>query len=192
MKKNMIMRFASLLLVVTLLSTCAISGTFAKYTSGKSAFDTATVAKWSFKVGGADIASNSFSFNLFDTINDTGNSVAETDVALGMIAPGTAGSFALELKNESEVTAQYAIDYTVTNTSNIPIKFSVDGKTWTDDLADVTASDATKLAVGAEAQTITVQWMWAFEGSDNTDTNLGTAGTAEVTVSASVTATQVD
>ena len=33
MKKNTMMRIASVLLVAVLLSTCAISGTFAKYTS---------------------------------------------------------------------------------------------------------------------------------------------------------------
>lgn len=187
MKKNMIMRFASLLLVVTLLSTCAISGTFAKYTSEKSASDSATVAEWSFKVGGKNIAKETFAFDLF-----TGEDA--------IIAPGTAGSLDLVLKNESEVPAQYAIKYTVTNTNNIPIQFSVDGgSTWKDTLDDVTASEATKLAVGAAEKTIKVQWKWAFEADNeaekaarNTaDTTLGTAGTAQVTVAAAITATQV-
>ena len=49
---------------------------------------------------------------------------------------------------------------------------------------------------------ITIQWRWAFEGtgsvnyatsqSDITDTNLGIDGTATITVTAKVTATQIN
>ena len=44
------MRLASVLLVLTLLSTSVISGTFAKYTTADSAQDTARVAKWGVNV----------------------------------------------------------------------------------------------------------------------------------------------
>lgn len=46
MKKNKFMRIASVLLIVTLLSTSVISGTFAKYTTEAEGSDSATVAKW--------------------------------------------------------------------------------------------------------------------------------------------------
>ena len=46
MKKNTMMRIASILLVVTLLSTCVISGTFAKYVTKAEGKDQARVAKW--------------------------------------------------------------------------------------------------------------------------------------------------
>ena len=46
MKKNTVMRVLSLLLVLTLMSTCAISGTFAKYVTKAEGEDTARVAKW--------------------------------------------------------------------------------------------------------------------------------------------------
>ena len=46
MKKNKMMRLASVLLVLTLLSTSVISGTFAKYITTDSANDSARVAKW--------------------------------------------------------------------------------------------------------------------------------------------------
>lgn len=46
MKKNKMMRLASVLLVLTLLSTSVISGTFAKYTTQDAASDKARVAKW--------------------------------------------------------------------------------------------------------------------------------------------------
>ena len=46
MKKNVMMRVASALLVAVLMTTCAISGTFAKYTSSKTDSDSARVAVW--------------------------------------------------------------------------------------------------------------------------------------------------
>ena len=46
MKKNKMMRIASVLLVAVLISTCAISGTFAKYVTRAEGTDTARVAKW--------------------------------------------------------------------------------------------------------------------------------------------------
>ncbi len=46
MRKNKMMRAASGLMVLTMLSTCAISGTFAKYVTEDRANDTARVAKW--------------------------------------------------------------------------------------------------------------------------------------------------
>lgn len=46
MKKNRMMRLASVLLVLTLLSTSVISGTFAKYVTSDTASDTARVAKF--------------------------------------------------------------------------------------------------------------------------------------------------
>jgi len=50
MKKNTMLRIASILLVVTLLSTCVISGTFAKYVTKAEGKDQARVAKWGILV----------------------------------------------------------------------------------------------------------------------------------------------
>jgi len=50
MKKNKMMRIAAVLLIVTLLSTCAISGTFAKYVAKADFEDSARVAKWGIKI----------------------------------------------------------------------------------------------------------------------------------------------
>lgn len=192
MKKNMIMRFASLLLVVTLLSTCAISGTFAKYTSSATGSDSARVAKWSFKAGGADVATvDEFTFDLF-TGEDT------------IIAPGSTGSFELKLKNESEVNAKYSIDYTATQTNtpdsiNIPIKFCLTNSQtpsdWKENIDDLDVTDVS-LVKGSAETSVTVYWKWDT-ATDVSDTALGVkSATAEnsaptVTVSAKVTATQV-
>lgn len=201
-RSSMMVRLVAALVVVMMFTMCFVGGTFAKYISSATGTDSARVAKWSILVGDTDIATtDTFTFDLFKTILDSDGTSAETDIAPAdgtIIAPGTSGSFAIEIKNESEVTAQYAIAYTVTNTANIPVEFSVDGgTTWTDSLTDVAASDATKLAVGASAATVTVQWRWRFEDADVAagdaiDTPLGIAGSAVLEVKAEVTATQVD
>lgn len=196
-RSSMMVRLVAVLAVTMMFTMCFVGGTFAKYTSSGTGTDTATVAKWSFKVGETDIATtDTFTFDLFKTIKDSDVNNNETEmnpVDGSIIAPGTQGSFNLVLTNASQVTAQYAIDYTVTNTGNIPVQFSVDGGTnWTNDLADVAASDATKLAANSGTTTITVQWKWVFDGNDANDTALGSAATANLTVAAAVTATQVD
>ena len=197
-RSSMMVRLVAVLAVTMMFTMCFVGGTFAKYTSSGTGTDSATVAKWSFKVGETDIATtDTFTFDLFKTIKDSDGINNETEmnpVDGSIIAPGTQGSFDLVLKNASQVTAQYAIDYTVTNNNDIPVKFSVDGgTTWTDDLADVTASDSNKLAANSGTTTIKVQWKWDFNGSDDSfDTALGIGGNAVLTVKAEVTATQVD
>ena len=194
----MMVRLVAVLAVTMMFTMCFVGGTFAKYTSSGTGTDSATVAKWSFKVGETDIATtDTFTFDLFKTIKDSDGINNETEmnpVDGSIIAPGTQGSFDLVLTNASQVTAQYAIDYTVTNNNDIPVKFSVDGgTTWTNDLADVAASDSTKLAANSGTTTIKVQWKWDFNGSDDSfDTALGIGGNAVLTVKAEVTATQVD
>ena len=212
MRKNKMMRTASGLLVATLLTTCVISGTFAKYTSSASGSDTARVAKWSFKVGETDIvAQDSITFNLFDTIKEADTKTEETNVATAtsgntIIAPGTGGSFDIVLKNESEVTAKYKIDFTETNESTIPIEYSTDGTSWKSsiDELDVNISNEDGTALGFttsdNTKTITVYWRWSYNAaetpvrnqSDANDTALGKDGNATVTVKAEITATQVD
>ena len=210
MKKNRTLRVSALLLALTLITTCLVGGTFAKYTSSTTGNDVATVAKWSFKVNGAEFATTSpqtLSFNLFDTINDTGNTADEADVADTKIAPGTAGKFALEVKNESEVNAKYTVKLTETNASEVPLQYSVDGTTWEDSIAEVAMTNYTDKAIAMNGtETVTVYWRWVFEGgvdvghagqNDGTDTALGiaaqTPGTLPtVTIAATLTATQVD
>ena len=184
------------ILLITMIAMIFVSNTYAKYTSSATGTDTATVAKWSFDVNSSDIATTeTFTFNLFETINDT-DGTAEDNVSAGLIAPGTQGSFALDLKNNSQVNAQYEIDYTVTNDNNIPIQYSVDGgSTWTTSLSDVAASTDTVLNVGSDTKTVNVQWKWVFDGDDSADTTLGelarTSTTApSITVEAKVTASQ--
>lgn len=199
--ENKLMKITTFVLLITILALILVSGTYAKYTSSVSGSDSATVAKWSIKVNGTEIAvaNPNVTFKLFETINDTNGGV-ESDVTSGLIAPGTSGAFSVKIKNESEVTAKYSIDFTVSKT-NVPIEFSTDnGTTWK---SSIDAPAEKTLAVGSAEDTVTVQWRWAFEESvdgntqvrDTADTNIGIAAqtaTTNVTITATINATQVD
>ncbi len=212
MKNDKITRFAILILALTMITLMVVSGTFAKYTSSATGSDTATVAKWSIKVGsgdGVEIAgsSSTVSFDLFSTIKDedggseadvagkaSGTAVGSTSATAKIIAPGTSGSFDIIVKNESEVNATYSIAFESNNTS-IPIEFSTDGTTWKSTLSEANVTNAA-INMNSAAQTKTVYWRWAYDVSaarDTADTNLGVAAQtspASVTLSATISATQ--
>ena len=216
MRTNKMMRIASALLVAVLLTTCAISGTFAKYISTASGSDSARVAKWSIEVEGDDIAvspERTITFDLFNTVNDTAGATEE-NVTVGsgetIIAPGTSGSFTLDIANTSEVDATYTIELAEANAGNIPLKYSVDGTTWVDSVDELTMTALTNVAIAkdGDTDTQTVYWKWVFDSAavdaadlhdgqtDATDTALGIqaddATPAVVTITATITATQVD
>lgn len=115
-KRSPFLKIAGGMLAVSLLTTCVISGTMAKYTSSANGSDTARAAKWSILVNGTDIAtteSQNLSFNLFGTVaGDTGvhdnyvdgeldndADVMDVDAETGdtIIAPGTMGDLAVVL-----------------------------------------------------------------------------------------------
>ena len=120
MKKNKMMRIASVLLVAVLLSTCAISGTFAKYVTTDSGSDTARVAKWGVTVvaGG-----NLFGKNYEAKTNEGGNQIsasvansADTSESDKIVAPGTKSDKGMTISVKGTPEVKNAI--TVTTTSN--------------------------------------------------------------------------
>ncbi|MBQ1963297.1 MAG: hypothetical protein II369_04180, partial [Clostridia bacterium] len=86
MKKNKMMRIASFLLVAVLMSTCAISGTFAKYVTADTATDSARVAKWGVTI---DISSYKAFEKSYQNPEGTATTV-QADVKV--VAPGTTGT----------------------------------------------------------------------------------------------------
>lgn len=208
------------LAVLCLATSCFVGSTFAKYTSTVSGEDTAVVATWAFTQTKADtstsnvITEDAIEFDLFNEskIGDTNNAdsdgndddVADATNTTAVIAPGTTGSYSLVIKNDSQTNATMAMAFTETNANNIPLTY-----TYTIDHSnntlDVTTDTALTFSAGAasisaialnmgESVTITVTWTWAF-GDDSTitsDTALGAAGTATVTMAAAPTFAQVD
>lgn len=203
------MSIFALLLAAVVVTSYSVSGTYAKYTSTfNGTSDTARVAKWAFKVDGQPV-SNTFDFNLFNTVVDTVDGNTDADVAAAgqgenaIIAPGTKGQITVALNNDSEVNAKYEVNYEVDNTAGIPVEFSVDGNVWKDniDALDFTEENAKSINKGATAD-INLYWRWVYEVADNgngediardtKDTDLGIANSATITVTADVTVTQVD
>lgn len=113
MKKNKAMRLASALLVLTLLTTCAISSTFAKYVTNAEGSDKARVAYWGFD----QLAETTI--DLFDgEYTHVKASSGEVDGFSNVIAPGTSKSatFAFGYTNykTNEITApEVAYTFTV-------------------------------------------------------------------------------
>jgi hypothetical protein len=184
MKKNKMMRFASVLLVAVLLSTCAISGTFAKYTSTASGTATAKVAKWDVKVGEVSLnaTTKDFTFNLFETIVDTYDAGAQSrddankTVEDGHIAPGTKGTYTITLTNASEVNVEY------TATITPPAEFA----------GVITFNISPANGSLADTQDIVVTWEWPYDGDDSKDLALGVSGLENYEIKVSITVTQVD
>lgn len=198
--ENAIVKFTMFVLILTMLSLCLVSNTYAKYTSTFAGSDTAIVARWDVSAGdAAQTTINLFDVSkIYDTngVTDyTAGGTDDTDVRNGttdaIIAPGTWGSFAFTVSNNSDVTAEYTVDYTVTE-AGIPLEWSTNGTDWSEDLSNVST---TTLAMNT-TQNVTVYWRWAFTkdaARDTSDTTLGTAttlATPEVTIT--TTFTQVD
>ena len=219
MKKNYMMRLAAVLLVLVLLSTCVISGTFAKYTTKGTATDEAQVAKWGVKVTAPNEES------LFaKTYGDTVESSGEYDV----VAPGTSGAladFTISGTPEVDVQVTYSAELTLTgwevlvegqNKEYMPLVFTVEGddyyvgKDGITTIAELEAKVEEAIAkVYADYQanapisdTLEVSWEWAYNTAkvpgqtDALDTALGDAAAngsaATVKLVVTCTVTQVD
>ena len=108
MKKNKTMRIASVLLVAVLLTTCAISGTFAKYTTQDTGSDSARVAKWGVEL---QVEGNLFGESYIDTQvlkTDAAVAVQAVDKSSDVVAPGTKNEkgFTFSLKGQPEVAGK--------------------------------------------------------------------------------------
>ncbi len=203
MKKNKMMRIASVLLVAVLLSTCAISGTFAKYTEQKTASDSARVAKWGVSVSvGTDEDKDVFDKTYaVDTAGVITTTVSSEDK---VVAPGTSGSIQFAISGKPEVATQVTVDPVGTwkdiclpaSVSNAaedynPVKFSLtkDG-TEVPNAKDISLDAMKSVLDGLDAYyepnsdslaaTYVLSWVWEFgdgpnDPNDVYDTFLGNA-----------------
>ena len=193
MKNNKNIKMISVMLFVVVIAFVLVAGTYSKYISSASGSDTATVAKWDIKAGkaGEELSitgdNASVTFDLFGTILDE-DGTEESDVVNGKIAPGTMGEFDFSIKNDSEVNAEYTVNF-VLSESNLPLEFRINDGEWTSNLNGVPTS---KIEMGTSANA-NVQWRWAYEqiNSDENDTSLG-IDPKEVTVTATLVVSQLD
>ena len=192
MKKNKMMRLASGLLVAVLMTTCAISGTFAKYVTTDSGSDSARVAKWGVSV-------EAKSFNMFTNQYKTDDSTAtftgsySVDSADGkdVFAPGTKGTFAdFSIKGTPEVAVDVDVVPTVTVTGDwivngdfyCPIVITVgdtaicglaykNGTDFANAIAAAISGYSAQYEPNKDLSTINanfdISWEWAFEDADH-------------------------
>lgn len=220
MKKNKFMRIASVLLIVTLLSTSVISGTFAKYTTSATGSDSATVAKW-----GVKITANGTTFAKQYATDDSSvaSTIANSVVRAGsnLIAPGTKGNMVkMTLTGTPEVAVKVSYEATITlenwvsddsNTYYCPLEIKIGDDTLkgssytsTTDFANAikekVAAYSANYSAGTDLSNTTVKtpeisWSWPFstDGNDAKDTYLGDAeNAASISISVKTTVTQID
>ena len=123
MKKNAMLKIAAILMVAVLLTTCAISSTFAKYTTTNSDSTQARVAKW-----GVTVDSNIFTTApLFASTYADGEGAVFTTNKL-LMAPGTAGS--IEIDNVIEGMPEVSGTVTIAVTFTLSGDWTIDGTTF--------------------------------------------------------------
>ena len=113
MKKNKMMRIASVLLVAVLISTCAISGTFAKYVTKVSGTDSARVAKWGILL---DLKAGDVFAKEYATHDTDAKEYLELSVEADekVVAPGTSsadveGNIVGSVSGKPEVATRYML-----------------------------------------------------------------------------------
>ena len=134
MKKNVMMRVASIMLVLVLMSSSVISGTFAKYVTQGKATDSARVAKWGVEFKSDVDGMFLKEYNYEPTPNGvTGQfSVESTEK---VVAPGTKGegySFTTVHKDGTAPEVSYEVSFVLDDTSEniflgtyLPIEYKV-------------------------------------------------------------------
>ena len=199
MKKNVMMRLACFLLVAVLISTSAISGTYAKYVTQDQGFDSARVAKF-----GVVIEADSFGMFKADYETDDTSATFEGDYSVSaaaddrddLLAPGTKGDFAkIAITGTPEVAVDVAIAATVDVSNNwvdsngtyyCPVVVTVGEKAICGlkygSAADFAAAIAkeindksaqyapnTDLSTIFDNTNLDLAWEWAFEDADHVE-----------------------
>ena len=189
MKKNFMMRAASVLLVAVMLTTCAISGTFAKYVTADEGSDTARVAKFGVQIAAKDFDMFAPEYDTTDKAKFSGEKSVSSDNGDDLLAPGTSGSFGnIAITGTPEVAVEVAIVPTVAITGDwivdgdfyCPVVVKVNDATFygcdygsaesfataiADNIKAKSAVYAAKTDLSAiyNTENLDISWAWAFE-----------------------------
>lgn len=169
-RKSYVARLGALALALTLVSSCLVGGTLARYVSEVTGTAKATVAAWSFKANGQVATMNA--------IDLASTAYTDATVASGVIAPGTSGSFDIELDGTG---SQVGIDYTVDLKTGTDIVLPDDFKFTVDNVEKTSAEMKTGINVTGNIKqssqenemkkVIKVTWEWPFGENDTTASN---------------------
>lgn len=162
MKKNVMMRVASVLLVAVMLTTCVISGTFAKYVTSGEATDSARVAKFGVVVAASGDDAFANSYNTHDGVYS--GVVAQSVIGVGgekVVAPGTDGEFLnVDITGTPEVAVKVTYDATITLNEKwigmdtkfyCPIIVTVTGTSYMKEINGLNYTSAADFAAALEA-----------------------------------------
>lgn len=200
MSKNRLMRAGSILAVAAVVSTSAVSGTFAKYVTEGSGTDSARVAKWGVEVTAQGEAFKTTYTTDDETVSGTISNSVESTVKV--VAPGTKGNMAaVSVTGTPEVAVNVSYGPTVTDgkildlgsnwkysdgTYYCPLRITVgedeffgmgynSAADFEDDVNDAIKAYSKKYKANTNladqgADSINISWKWDFESTETTDT----------------------
>ena len=217
MKKNWTMRVGVALVALTLITSCFVGGTFAKYTTAGTGTDSARVAKFGVTV----TATGNMFADKYDNPGDSATVVSQGGEKV--VAPGTKGNMAsITLLGVPEVDVKVTYEATVELNDHwvdedgdfyFPLDIFVNKKEV--ELSGATSKEAVISTVanainnysktykaGKDLSTVgadsfAISWEWDFDGNDDVkDTFLGNQANdgkaGEITIGVKTTVTQVD
>ena len=164
MKKNKMMRLASVLLVLVMLTTCVISGTFAKYVTADDAHDEARVAKWGIVITATDDADSK-------VVVDTKNDANEADISIAkdlkLLAPGTKGNIAqVNIKGQPEV----AFDVSISVNLDLGDKWEVGGSVYCPLVFKVFKNNSAPCSIFSKSLGLCKQFSFGFKNNSISST----------------------
>jgi hypothetical protein len=196
MKKNAMLKIAAILMVAVLLTTCAISSTFAKYVTTGSGSATARVAKFGLNVAvtvdGFDDVYATDDTNVKATIANSVDAEDDKDV----LAPGTTKSIVVDntVTGKAEVAVKLETTFVFSqegfSESYFPVYFTIGENTYKHKSIDAengyetiselftAVQNAAKISENYAANatidakdTSAVTWTWDYEKANDVDTD---------------------
>ena len=158
--KNKKSMFVILLLLLVGVSSIYVARTYAKYIGEAEGTGSAVVAKWAFEDDNATAINN---------ISLEGTADVST-LSDGKIAPGTSGSFAINVNNEnSEVGVDFTISMGTITDKPTNLKFYKDANHTTEFVPGTTTITGQLAAEDATGVDVTLYWAWEYETGTVTD-----------------------
>ena len=158
--KNKKSMFVILLLLLVGVSSIYVARTYAKYIGEAEGTGSAVVAKWAFEDDNVTAINN---------ISLEGTADVST-LSDGKIAPGTSGSFVINLNNEnSEVGVDFTISMGTITDKPANLKFYKDANHTTEFVPGTTTITGQLAAEDATGVDVTLYWAWEYETGTVTD-----------------------
>lgn len=203
-KKSYVGRLGALALMLTVITTCLLGGTMARYVTEVTGSATATVAAWKFQANSSGEATTFTTIDLGSTANRT--NYDEKTLKKGVLAPGTNGKFTISINGAgSDVGIDYNVDIKASTTAPsggtiLPddLVFSTEEITTSnsgvalDDLTMPTGTIDYSTTAEDMKKDITVYWAWGFGENDtktgNDNAYAGNPWTLDIAVTGKQTA----